>query len=71
MVEMAEWNADEFRQRIRKMTDEKLIQMGKAARYMAGPRNSADKKTSRDVYRVHLHECVAEWKRRHPKPETS
>jgi hypothetical protein len=71
MVTIAEWNVEEFRQRIRKMTDEKLIQMGKAARYMADPRNSADRKTVSDVHRVQLQACIAEWKRRHPKPEIS
>jgi hypothetical protein len=69
MVTIAEWSVEEFRQRIRKMTDEKLVQMGKAARYMTDPRNSADKKTVLDVYRVQLQECVVEWKRRHAKPE--
>ena len=65
MVTIAEWNVEEFRQRIRKMTDEKLIQTGNAARYMADPRNSADKRTVLDVHRVQLQECIAEWKRRH------
>jgi hypothetical protein len=54
MVTIAEWNIEEFGQRIRKMTDEKLIQMGNAARYMADPRNSANRKTVSDVYRVRL-----------------
>jgi hypothetical protein len=70
MVTIAEWSVEEFRQPIRKMTDEKLIQTGKAARYMTDPRNSAGKKTVLEVYRVQLQECIAEWKRRHPKPET-
>jgi hypothetical protein len=67
MVTIAEWNVEDFRQRIRNMTDEKLIQMGKAARYMADPRNSADKRTVRPVYVVQLQECRAEWLRRYPK----
>jgi hypothetical protein len=71
MVTIADWSVEEFRQRIRKLTDAELIRYGKAARYMTDPRNSADKKTVLDVHRVQLQECVAEWKRRHPKPETS
>jgi hypothetical protein len=66
MVTIAEWNSEEFRQRIRKMTDEKLLQMGKAARYMADPLNSADKRTVEPVFKIQLQECRAEWKRRHP-----
>jgi hypothetical protein len=38
MVTIAEWNVDEFRERIRKLTDAELIRYGKAARYMADPR---------------------------------
>jgi hypothetical protein len=70
MVTIAEWDVEEFKQRIRKMTDAQLIRYGKAARYMTDPRNSADKKTVLDVHRVQLQECIAEWKRRHPNPET-
>jgi hypothetical protein len=70
MVELAEFNRGAFRERLRAMPDDKLIQLGKAARYMADPRNSADKKTVSDVHRVQLEECIAEWKQRHPKPET-
>jgi hypothetical protein len=64
MVTIAEWDIEEFRQRIRKMTDEKLVQMGKAARYMAEPRNSADKRTVRPVYVTQLQLCREEWRRR-------
>jgi hypothetical protein len=68
MVELAEFRREEFRNRLRAMSDEKLIQYGKAAAYMANPRNSADKRTAHDVYKVQLEECRAEWRRRHPKP---
>lgn len=67
MVTIAEWNVEEFRERIRKMTDAELIRYGKAARYMADPRNSADRKTVLAAHRVQLQECIAEWKRRYPK----
>jgi hypothetical protein len=71
MVEIAEFRREEFRERLRAMSDEKLIRYGKAARYMADPRNSADKKTFLDVYRLQLEECIAEWKRRHPKADVT
>ena len=71
MVTIAAWDVEDFKQRIRKMTDEQLVQMGKAARYMADPRNSADKRTVRDVYVVQLQECKREWARRHPKKSES
>jgi hypothetical protein len=67
MIGQTEFRAEEFRNRLRAMSDEQLIRYGKAARYMTEPRNSADKKTVRGVYRVQLQECIAEWKRRHPK----
>jgi hypothetical protein len=71
MVELAEFRREELRERLRAMTDEQLIKYGKAAKYMADPRNSADKRTAHDVYKVQLEECRAEWRRRHPKLERS
>jgi hypothetical protein len=68
MVELAAFRAEEFRKRLRAMSDEQLIKYGKAARYMANPRNSADKKTVHNVYEIQLAECIAEWRRRYPKP---
>ncbi|MFZ1971487.1 MAG: hypothetical protein WAU89_01515 [Candidatus Acidiferrales bacterium] len=49
------------------MSDEQLIRYGKAARYMADPRQSANGRVE-NVYVVQLAECRAEWRRRHPKP---
>ena len=69
MVTIAEFTVADFRERIRKLTDAELVRYGKAARYMTDPRNSADKRTVSDVHRVQLQECIAEWKRRHPKPD--
>jgi ABC-type proline/glycine betaine transport system ATPase subunit len=69
MIAETQFTVEDFRKRIQLMTDEKLVQTGKAARYMADPRNSADKRTVRDVYVIQLQECRAEWKRRHPKAE--
>ncbi|HWO33425.1 MAG TPA: hypothetical protein VNO32_31895 [Candidatus Acidoferrum sp.] len=67
MVELAEFRREVFRERLRAMSDQQLIKYGKAAKYMADPRNSADRRTSHDVYKAQLEECRAEWRRRHPK----
>jgi hypothetical protein len=67
MVELAEFRREEFRKRLQAMSDERLIKYGKAAAYMSDPRNSADKRTVHEVYRIQLEECRTEWRRRHPK----
>ena len=67
MVTIAAWNVDDFRKRIQAMTDEKLIRFGKAARCMADPKNSANRRSVEPVFIVQLQECREEWKRRHPK----
>jgi hypothetical protein len=66
MIAESPWSLDDFRKRIRAMSDEKLIRFGKAARYRADPQNSADRKTVREVYVLQLRECREEWSRRHP-----
>jgi hypothetical protein len=71
MVELAEFRREEFRNRLRAMSDEQLIKYGKAARYMSDPKNSADKRTAHDVYKIQLEECRAEWLRRHPRSNTA
>jgi hypothetical protein len=65
MVEIAEFCTEEFRERLRAMSDEKLIQKGKDARYMADPRNSATGRSVEPVFVVQLRECREEWRRRH------
>lgn len=67
MIAEIQFTVEDFRRRIQAMSDEKLVQTGKAARYMADPLNSADKRSVRDVFVVQLRECRAEWARRHPK----
>jgi len=49
MIAETQFTAENFRERIQAMPDEKLVRHGKAPRYMADPRNSADKHTVRDV----------------------
>ena len=67
MVGILQFDVGNFRKRIQKMTDAELIRFGKAARYMADPHNSADKKTVESVYEIQLGECREEWRRRHPR----
>jgi hypothetical protein len=67
MIAETQFTVEDFRQRIQLMTDEKLVRYGQAARYMADPRNSADKRSVRDVYVTQLQLCREEWRRRHPK----
>ena len=65
MIAQTEFRTEEFRKRLRAMSDEQLIRYGKAARYMAGPRQSANGRVE-NVYVFQLAECRAEWRRRHP-----
>jgi hypothetical protein len=71
MIAETQFTVEDFRKRIQAMTDEKLVQMGRAARYKADPRNSADKRTVRPVYVTQLQLCREEWARRHPKKSES
>jgi hypothetical protein len=54
-------NLDQLRERLRKMTDEQLVQFGKAARSMCRD------KSPHQVFVIRLEEARAEWLRRHPK----
>jgi hypothetical protein len=67
MIAETAFTLEDFRKRIREMPEEKLSRYGKAARYMADPRNAADKRTVLEVYIIQLRECRAEYRRRHPK----
>jgi hypothetical protein len=51
---------DQLRERLRKMTDEQLLQFGKAARFMCRD------KSPRQAFVIQLEEARAEWPRRHP-----
>jgi len=53
-------NLDPLRERLRKMTEEQLVQFGKAARFMCRD------KSPRQVFVIQLEEARAEWRRRHP-----
>jgi hypothetical protein len=63
-INLVEASAEEYRQRIARMSDDRLIREGEAARYMCDPRIQRE---IRPVFVMHLGECIAEWRRRHPK----
>jgi hypothetical protein len=69
-VQLVPSNVEELRARLRKMSDEKLIEYGKAARYMVTPEANLGKTPSADSL-MQLEECIAEWRRRHPKVEAA
>jgi hypothetical protein len=71
MIAETPFTAEDFRKRIQAMTDEQLIRYGKAAPYMADRRYSADGRTVEPVFKTQLHECRAEWRRRHPKASSN
>ena len=54
---------EEFRARLRKMTDGELLRYGKAARYMNSPAAYFGN-GPRETFVIQLRECRAEWKRR-------
>ena len=65
-VQILNFNVEELRQRLRKMSDEKLREYGEASRYMCSPRAMLGKPPL-PVYVIQLEEATAEWKRRQPK----
>jgi hypothetical protein len=57
---------EEYRARLRKMTDEELIREGKAGRYLCSPAANFGK-PPRECFVIQLRECREEWRRRHPR----
>jgi hypothetical protein len=67
-VGFEEFNEDEERARLAKLSDEELIREGKAARSLCNPRGR-NGKPPRDVFVIGLGLCKDEWRRRHPRPK--
>jgi hypothetical protein len=65
-VQILNFNVEELRVRLRKMSDEKLREFGEAARYMCSSR-AMQGKPPLPVYLIQLEKATAEWRRRHPK----
>jgi hypothetical protein len=66
MIAETKFTVEDFRKRIQAMNDDQLLRYGKAARYMADPKYSADGRTVEPVFKIQLQECRAEWRRRRP-----
>jgi len=69
MIAETQFTVEDFKKRIQAITDDQLIRFGKAAAYMADPKNSADRRSVEPVFKIQLRECREEWRRRHPKAE--
>jgi hypothetical protein len=65
-VGFKEFNEDEERVRLRKLSDAELIREGKAARSLSDPKENFGK-PPREIWKIGLRLCIAEWRRRHPK----
>ena len=64
-IQLADFDCDA----LRKMSDEELREFGKAARYMVSPGANMGKPPL-PTFVLQLEEARAEWRRRHPQPET-
>jgi hypothetical protein len=59
-----EFHVAALRERLRKMSDEKLLRFGKAAKNMCSPYANMGQ-PPRECFVIQLNEAKAEWKRRH------
>jgi len=64
-IQIKDFDIEQLRARLAKMTDIELRQFGRAAGYMTRPRANLGKPPLQ-VYVVQLEEARAEWRRRHP-----
>ena len=69
-IQLAHFDRDALRTRLRKMPDQELREFGKAAAYMVSPKANLDKPPL-EAFVVQLAEARAEWARRHPKSPTT
>jgi hypothetical protein len=63
-VTFEQFDREEFRQRVAKMTDSELIQCGEAAGEMC---KTEFGQPPLQAFVIQLEECRAEWRRRHPR----
>jgi len=62
-ISLQEFDVQQFRAEITKMSDAELISLGRSLRSLCYPRVVAPNKSPFDIQ---LDECRAEWRRRHP-----
>lgn len=60
------FDADDLRERLKRMSDQDLVRFGKAAAYMVSPRANFGK-PALPIYVLQLEEARVEWRRRYPK----
>ena len=65
-IQLATFDIDALRARLRKMSDEQLLKFGNAARYMVSPTANMGK-PPRKEFVIQLEEARAEWRRRQKK----
>jgi hypothetical protein len=65
-VGVSEFNLENLRKRLLRMSDDELIQFGIACRDMLTPQANLGR-APREVFVVQLQEARKEWRRRHPK----
>jgi hypothetical protein len=63
-IQLADFDRDALRTRLRKMSDVELREFGKAARYMVSPTANMGK-APLPTFVLQLEEARAEWRRRH------
>jgi hypothetical protein len=68
MISLQPFNEDEFRQRVQKFTDDKLIEYGGACKWDCPyPDRDDGDRQARSNMAIQLRLCRDEWRRRHPK----
>lgn len=67
-IQLADFDRDALRTRLRKMSDEELREFGKAARYMVSPGANMGKPPL-PIFVLQLEEARTEWRKRH-QPRT-
>jgi hypothetical protein len=65
-VGTSEFNLENIRKHLQRLSDEELIQFGKACRDMLTPQANLGR-PPREVFVIQLQEARKEWRRRHPK----
>jgi hypothetical protein len=65
-IQIHDFDIEQLRARLRKMTEEQLREFGNSARYMVSPFANHGK-PPRKVFVMQLREAKEEWKRRHPR----
>jgi hypothetical protein len=65
-VGTSEFSLENLRQRLQRMTDEQLIQFGKACRELLTPQANLGR-PPREVFVIQLQEARKKWRRRYPK----